>query len=331
MALVSQKRILAKQMVRSSESTNALKTMALVSQKRILANQLARTGESTNNLQPTKNQQSPKMAPPGPGWTFAFNRDELTQRRCHWISPTLKLEFTRRPPACIFEELRKEFGFDEVVALEKYYERTKGPTWIRGLRSTIRSISFFPSAKTSRAGHEYHRGLVKHSTKSKAPDSTDSLVSQKRILAKQIARIGESTNKLQPTKNHQSVPRKAPPGPGWTSIRRISGPFHRWHWISPTLKFEFTRRPKACLFEELRKEFGFDEVVALEKYRERNQGTDARIIVRRSAERSISSSPNAKKRRSGHQYHRGLVKPSTKSEASDSTDSLLMCNATGGK
>ena len=185
MALVSQKRILAKQMVRSSESTNALKTMALVSQKRILANQLARTGESTNNLQPTKNQQSPKMAPPGPGWTFAFNRDELTQRRCHWISPTLKLEFTRRPPACIFEELRKEFGFDEVVALEKY--------------------------------------------------------------------------------------------------------------------------------------------------RERNQGTDARIIVRRSAERSISSSPNAKKRRSGHQYHRGLVKPSTKSEASDSTDSLLMCNATGGK
>lgn len=177
MALVSQKRILAKQMARAGESTNAMETMALVSQTRILANQMARSDESTIKLQPTKNQQSPKMAPPGPGWTFAFRQDELTQRRCHWISPTLKLEFTRWPPACIFEELRKEFGFDEVVALEKYRERNKGTNpRIIGQRSDERSISSSPNAKKRRSGQQFHRGLVKHSTKSEASDSPDSLL-----------------------------------------------------------------------------------------------------------------------------------------------------------
>ena len=58
--------------------------------------------------------------PPGPGWTYNIRSNSGGINRCHWISPTRKIEFKWRGAAVEFENLRLQFGTDEVRAWHEY-------------------------------------------------------------------------------------------------------------------------------------------------------------------------------------------------------------------
>jgi hypothetical protein len=238
----------------SINNRTATKIMALVSKKRILANQVSRSDEGRNNLESTENhQQVPRKDPPGPGWTAELVC-EPSQRRWHWISPTGKLRFPRRPHACVFEELRNEFGADEVVALEKYREMNmKLPIVCNEESSNIKSTSFSPSAKKRRAGGQI-LGRVKR---------------QRRVTK-------EAPSSLQ---QHRES-RKSPPGSGWKSkhVEETEGKFAH-HWISPTRNIEFMRRAQAQEFEKLRSKHGSDEILAWKLYRKLKFRKQTRVVT----------------------------------------------------
>jgi len=65
--------------------------------------------------------------PPGIGWELdVAERGEDDNSRCHWFSPTRNIEFRRRKQACEFEDLRKQFGADEIKAWAEYREMKRG-------------------------------------------------------------------------------------------------------------------------------------------------------------------------------------------------------------
>jgi len=70
--------------------------------------------------------KSTRNLPPAQGWIPNVVLESVGVSRCHWISPTRKIEFRRFKPACTFEKLRKEFGADEIQAWVQYRKMTAG-------------------------------------------------------------------------------------------------------------------------------------------------------------------------------------------------------------
>ena len=80
--------------------------------------------------------------------------------------------------------------------------------------------------------------------------------------------------------NTPQKPGTDPPGPGWKSryVEETKGNFAH-HWISPTRCIEFRRYKQACEFEDLRFEYGSDEVRAWNEYRKMKLGDDVRVVT----------------------------------------------------
>ena len=272
--------------------------MSTVSKQRILANQITRSNEPRNSIQPD-HQRVPKLPPPGPGWTAKFVPG-VDQNRWHWISPTRKLEFTRRPRARLFEELRKKYGADEVVALEKYkLKMKKKPTFITPQSSTTISISLSRHSKERRAcGHV----TIKRPCRSS-------------IRAPTLIKPNRESN--QAAVSPRRMRNRPPPGHGWRS--KYDKKSHTHHWLSPTRSIEFMRYPVACEFETLRSKYGSDEVRAWDEYRKMKVGkkkyvvnpSDYDLPASESAVKSVDTSKPARRRGTAH---------STKSKASDHND-----------
>ena len=320
MSTVSKQRILANQITRSDEPRNSIqpdyslfsqasstellsinnrtpsKIMSLVSKQRILANQITRSNEPRNSIQPD-HQRVPKLPPPGPGWTARFVPG-VDQNRWHWISPTRKLEFTRRPRARLFEELRKKYGADEVVALEKYkLKMKKKPTFITPQSSTTISISLSRHSKERRAcGHV----TIKRPCRSS-------------IRAPTLIKPNRESN--QAATSHQKMWNRPPPGHGWRTKYDEKSQTH--HWLSPTRSIEFKRYTVACEFEKLRSKYGSDELRAWEEYRKKKFGVDMRVVTpyRYDLPASESAVKNVNKR-----ARRWGTAKSTKPMASDRND-----------
>ena len=268
--------------------------MSVVSKQRILAHQITRSNEPRNSIQPD-HQRVPKLPPPGPGWTPKFVPG-VDQNRWHWISPTRRLEFTCRAPALQFEQLRKEFGADEVVALEKYIiMHTK--TFIRGQISNKSSISLSQNSKKTRS-----RGHVTVKRPCRSSIGAPALIEPHR-KAKQAA--------VSP----QKLRNRPPPGHGWRPKYDTNSRTH--HWLSPTRSIEFMRYTGACEFEKLRSKYGPDEVRAWEEYRKsefRHVVTPYRydLPASESAVKNVDTCKPARRRDS--------TAHSTKSEVSDHND-----------
>ena len=75
-------------------------------------------------------------------------------------------------------------------------------------------------------------------------------------------------------------PRTDSPGPGWKSrhVEETKGNF-AYYWLSPTRCIEFRRYKQACEFEDLRFEYGSDEVRAWKEYRKMKLGGDVRVVT----------------------------------------------------
>jgi hypothetical protein len=273
--------------------------MSTVSKQRILANQITRSNEPRNSIQPD-HQRVPKLPPPGLGWTPKFVPG-VDQNRWHWISPTKKLEFTRRPQARLFEDLRNKYGADEVVALEKYkLQMKRKPAFITPQSSTTRSISLSKNSKERRAcGHV----TIKRPCRSS-------------IRAPALIKPNRESNRA--AASPQTMRNRPPPGHGWRSKYDAKEQTH--HWFSPTRSIEFTRYTVALEFETLRSKYGPDEVRAWEEYRKMKLGKKSYVVTpydydlpaSESAVRNVDTCKPARRRDS--------VAHSTKSKASDHND-----------
>lgn len=66
--------------------------------------------------------------PPGQGWE-PKKISYSTQNRLHWLSPSRRIEFTKRSHACQFEKMRERYGIDERKAW-LVYRKNFSPTFV---------------------------------------------------------------------------------------------------------------------------------------------------------------------------------------------------------
>ena len=96
-----------------------------------------------------------------------------------------------------------------------------------------------------------------------------------------------------PESNKQKTfKQQPPPGPRRESKLILESGRNRMHWISPTRKIEFRKRPEACQFESLRQKWGSDEVKAWEEYRSVKTGDDTKVVNPQQYDAQLKSGGN---------------------------------------
>jgi hypothetical protein len=245
------------------------------------------------------------MNPPGPSWKPKLVKYR-GQNRYHWTSPSRCIEFTRHTAACQFEKLREKTGNDEGRAWSEY--RRTFLTFVVSPRQYDQHdtrLSPTPLPKRERVTNPNSERAIKTPTSTEAGSSialaelkkTTNIARYKRlskpgqkttlvtkaIRQRAIKKIGAVTMKSKRSTSIEASSSKSgknPPGKGWELYVAERGEDDNslCHWFSPTRNIEFRRRKQACEFEDLRKQFGADEIKAWAEYREMKRGLPNRVV-----------------------------------------------------
>ena len=255
------------------------------------------------------------MNPPGPSWKPKLVKYR-GQNRYHWTSPSRCIEFTRHTAACQFEKLREKTGNDEGRAWSEYRrtfltfvvsphqydqhdtrlsptplpkrERVTNPNSERAIK-TPANVEGKQKSTSTEAGSSIALAELKKTTtiaryKRLSKSGQKTILVTKAIGQRAIKKIGAITMKSKRSTSIEASSSKSgknpPPGTGWRFDVATGGEGdnNRCHWFSPTRNIEFRRRKQACEFEDLRKQFGADEIKAWAEYREMKRGQPTRVV-----------------------------------------------------
>ncbi len=211
----------------------------------------------------------PKMGCVGPEWK-SKRVTEYGQKVIHWISPTRKIEFRSLGMACKFDRLRSEFGSDEFKAWQQYRKYCAD----EGKKTRVVSPQDYDAnphrINIPRASQVSHGNAIASKTRNNNKSVGQQCQERRAHSSAKKCAIKKCTAKV-PSAGRNATPNPAnsPPGPGWEAKCVPYGQQVYTHWISPARRIEFRRRNPACNFEQLRREFGSDEMMAWKVFRQR--------------------------------------------------------------